>query len=123
MSPTPIPGGGNGAEKEVRFRLPAPAGPRRWLRLTNIRLITQAAFFALFVFFCWATWTSRLGGYPVSRILEMDPLVALATALSTGTVYRALGWSMNPHRTKRPTVVRPPITSRIPASFAARSRA
>ena len=32
----------------------------------------------------------RLGGYPVSLFLEMDPLVGFATALSTHTVYRWL---------------------------------
>jgi polyferredoxin len=42
----------------------------------------------------WATWTSRLGGYPVSRLLEMDPLVGLSTGLATGYVYRYLGWGL-----------------------------
>ena len=51
-------------------------------------------FFALFVFSVWATWTSRIGGYPVSRLLELDPLVALTTALSSGYVYKFLGWSL-----------------------------
>ena len=37
-----------------------------------------------------STWFSRLGGYPVSLFLEMDPLVGFATALSTHTVYRWL---------------------------------
>jgi polyferredoxin len=42
------------------------------------------------VFLLWATWFSRLGGYPVSLFLELDPLVGFATALSTHTVYRWL---------------------------------
>jgi polyferredoxin len=67
---------------------------RRFLRLTNVRIISQAFFFAAFLLAVWATWTTRLGGYPVSRILEMDPLVLIATALSTGFVYRALGWGL-----------------------------
>ena len=67
---------------------------RRLLRLTNVRVASQAVFFAVFLFFVWATWTSRLGGYPVSRLLELDPLVALSTALSTGHLYRYLGWSL-----------------------------
>jgi polyferredoxin len=67
---------------------------KRTLRITNIRIAAQAFFFFLFLFFVWATWTSRLGGYPVSRILEMDPLVALATLLSTGYIYRYLGWAL-----------------------------
>lgn len=67
----------------------------RWrLRLTNARLLSQVIFLGMFFFFVWATWTSRLGGYPVSRLLEMDPLVTLTTALATGTVYRFLGWGV-----------------------------
>ena len=67
---------------------------RRHFRLTNVRIAAQAFFFAVFVFFCWATWTSRLEGYPVSRILEMDPLVMISNILSTGYVYRYLGWGL-----------------------------
>lgn len=63
-------------------------------RITNVRIISQIFFFSLFFFFVWATWTSRLGGYPVSRILEMDPLVMISTMLSTGYVYRYLGWGL-----------------------------
>jgi len=67
---------------------------RRGLRLTNVRIVSQAFFFAAFVLAVWATWTTRLGGYPVSRILEMDPLVLISTALATGHVYRFLGWGL-----------------------------
>ncbi len=67
---------------------------RRVFRLANMRLLSQIFFFALFLLACWASWTTRLGGYPVSRFLELDPLVLLATALSTGYVYRALGWGL-----------------------------
>jgi len=67
---------------------------KKWLRLTNVRIMSQIFFFALFMFSVWATWTSRLGGYPVSRILEFDPLVMLSNILSTGYVYRYLGWGL-----------------------------
>ncbi|HNT88757.1 MAG TPA: 4Fe-4S binding protein, partial [Candidatus Hydrogenedentes bacterium] len=67
---------------------------RRALRITNIRILSQAFFFFIFLFSVWATWTSRVGGYPVSRLLEMDPLVMIATMLSTGHVYRYLGWGL-----------------------------
>lgn len=67
---------------------------RRKFRLTNVRILSQVFFFGAFIFFCWATWTSRLKGYPVSRILEMDPLVMISTMLSTGYVYRYLGWGL-----------------------------
>ncbi len=62
----------------------------RTLRLTNVRVLSQVFFFGLFAFLLWATWFSRMGGYPVSLLLELDPLVGLATALSTHTVYRWL---------------------------------
>lgn len=67
---------------------------RKILRLTNVRILSQVFFFSLFLFTVWATWTSRIGGYPVSRILEMDPLIMIATMLSTGYVYRYLGWGL-----------------------------
>jgi polyferredoxin len=67
---------------------------RRRLRLTNIRVLSQILFFTLFVLAVWATWTTRLGGYPVSRFLEADPLVMISTALATGYVYRFLGWGL-----------------------------
>lgn len=62
----------------------------RTLRITTARVASQAFFFGLFVFLLWVTWFSRLGGYPVSLFLELDPLVGFATALSTHTVYRWL---------------------------------
>lgn len=66
----------------------------RALRITNWRIVSQATFFALFMFLTWAAWFSRLGGYPVSLFLEMDPLVSFATAVSTHTVYRWLWRAM-----------------------------
>ena len=62
----------------------------RTFRLTTFRVVSQAFFFALFVFLLWVTWFTRLRGYPVSLFLEMDPLVGIATAISTHTVYRWL---------------------------------
>jgi polyferredoxin/formate hydrogenlyase subunit 6/NADH:ubiquinone oxidoreductase subunit I len=62
----------------------------RVLRITTVRIVSQALFFSLFMFLLWVTWFSRLGGYPVSLFLEVDPLVGIATALSTHTVYRWL---------------------------------
>jgi polyferredoxin len=62
----------------------------RTFRITTVRIVSQTLFFALFMFLLWVTWFSRLGGYPVSLFLEVDPLVGLSTALSTHTVYRWL---------------------------------
>lgn len=67
---------------------------KKYLRLTHARIVSQTVFFGLFIFSIWASWTSRIEGYPVSRLLEMDPLVALATLFSTGYVYQFLGWSL-----------------------------
>lgn len=81
------------AKTRKGFFAPAPDGNpwyTRALRITTVRIVSQALFFALFMFLLWVTWFSRLGGYPVSLFLEVDPLVGLATALSTGTVYRWL---------------------------------
>jgi polyferredoxin len=66
----------------------------RAMRITRVRVAVQAFFFLLFVFLVFVTWFSRLGGYPVSLILEVNPLVAIATAISTHTIYRNLWWSL-----------------------------
>jgi polyferredoxin len=68
--------------------------PNRWLRLTRVRILSQVTFFALFILAVWATWTSRLGGFPVSGLLELDPLVLVSTVLATGYVYKLLGWGL-----------------------------
>ncbi len=65
-----------------------------WLRLTNIRILSQTVFIILFILSVYAAWTSRIFGYPVSRLLEIDPLVFLSTLLSSGFVYGYLGWSL-----------------------------
>lgn len=68
--------------------------PKKALRITNVRILSQVFFFTVFFISVWLTWTTRLGGYPVSRILEFDPLVMIANILSTGYVYRYLGWGL-----------------------------
>ena len=95
--PAPVPGKGLSLPS-FRARLaPNPDGSPWWaraFRITNVRVASQAFFFGLFVFLLWVTWLSRLKGYPASLFLEMDPLVAFATALSTHTVYRHLWWAL-----------------------------
>ena len=54
----------------------------RTFRITRWRILSQFFFFSLFVFLMWVTWFSRLGGYPVSVFLEIDPLVGIATSIS-----------------------------------------
>jgi polyferredoxin len=72
---------------------PNPDGTPWWtrtFRITRIRIASQVFFFSLFIFLLWCTWFTRMKGYPVSLFLEVDPLVGVATAISTHTVYRWL---------------------------------
>ncbi len=76
--------------------------PRRWLR--NLRRISQIAFLGLFLFLLFRTEfrgsfapgaaeAVRLD-YPVSIFLEMDPLVAFSTAVSTHALYGKVIWAL-----------------------------
>jgi polyferredoxin len=72
--------------------------------LRRVRLALQILFFLLFVALLARTEFSgslQAGGagvqrlpYPVSIFLEVNPLVALATALSSGSMYRRLAWCL-----------------------------
>jgi len=75
----------------------------RGLTLCRLRLASQVFFFVLFVFllvrteFPGAIRSAALDvriPWPVGWFLEADPFVALATALSTGTLYRNLLWAL-----------------------------
>ena len=72
---------------------------RNLTRITTIRIIAQAVVFALFLFFVLLTTFSNLDRYPglrhwVSKVLEIDPLISMATAITTHTLYRGLWWSL-----------------------------
>ena len=64
------------------------------MRITHVRLISQIFFMGLFLFLSFVTQFGYLKGYPVSLFLEADPLVAIATAITTHTLYRGLLWSL-----------------------------
>ena len=64
------------------------------MKITTVRLISQIFFFGLFLFLGFATQFGYLKGYPVSLFLEVDPLVAIATAITTHSLYRGLIWSL-----------------------------
>ncbi|MBN2445839.1 MAG: 4Fe-4S binding protein [Phycisphaerae bacterium] len=69
------------------------------LRVTTVRVVAQTVCFALFVCFVWLTTFANLDSYPglrhwVSKVLEIDPLIGLSTALTTHTVYKGLLWSL-----------------------------
>jgi len=64
------------------------------MKIRTVRRISQVFFFSLFCFFVLVTDLRYLKGYPASLFLELDPLVAFATALSTHTIYKGLLWSL-----------------------------
>ncbi len=68
-------------------------------RITSIRIIIQVVLCALFVTFTVTTTFANLDRFPglrlwVGKLLEIDPLVSVATAITTHTVYRGLLWSL-----------------------------
>ncbi len=68
------------------------------MRITTVRRITQAFFFVLFIWFCIASTFGQsfwqLRGWPVNWFLQLDPLVALGTILTTRTLYSELLWAL-----------------------------
>jgi len=70
----------------------------------NMRRVSQVLFFVIFfwlilktsfeVSFNPADANEIILPYPVSIALQFDPLVALATLLATGTIYKGLLWSL-----------------------------
>jgi ferredoxin len=60
--------------------------------------VSQVFFGALFLWFCVVTvigarWW-QLRGWPINWLLQLDPLVALGTLLTTRTVYTGLLWAL-----------------------------
>jgi polyferredoxin/Fe-S-cluster-containing hydrogenase component 2 len=77
------------------------AGARKLvpLRITTVRIIVQTLVMGLFLLFVFATTFSHLTEMPqlqkwLSKFLEIDPLVAISTAITTGTVYKGLIWAL-----------------------------
>ncbi len=68
------------------------------MRIVTTRRISQIFFLVLFLWFCVVTalgdqWW-QLRGWPVNWIIQLDPLVGLATVLSTRTLYAGLLWGL-----------------------------
>jgi ferredoxin len=68
------------------------------MRIVVSRRISQVFFLALF---CWLAVVATVGdqpwqmrGWPVGFFLTLDPLAALGTVLTTGTVFAPLLWSL-----------------------------
>ncbi len=68
------------------------------MKIVQARRISQAFFFILLVWFCIVSTVGekfwQLRGWPVNWFLQLDPLVAIGTILSTHTLYRALLWAL-----------------------------
>jgi polyferredoxin/formate hydrogenlyase subunit 6/NADH:ubiquinone oxidoreductase subunit I len=68
------------------------------MNIQTTRRICQVFFFVLFLWFCVVTTLGeqwwQLRGWPVNWIIQLDPLVGLATLLSTGTVFAGLLWGL-----------------------------
>ncbi len=68
------------------------------MKIVTVRRISQIFFFSMFVWFCIVStigeklWQIR--GWPVNWFLQLDPLVAIGTALTTHTLYRSLLWAL-----------------------------
>ncbi len=68
------------------------------MRIVYVRRIAQLFFLALFLWFCavasLGTEWWRLRGWPVNWFLQLDPLVAIGTLLTTRTIYGDLLWAL-----------------------------
>ena len=61
------------------------------MKIVQTRRISQAFFFSIFVWFCVVSTVGdkfwQLRGWPVNWFLQLDPLVAIGTVLTTYTLY------------------------------------
>jgi polyferredoxin len=64
------------------------------LRLRNIRRIYAIFFIVLFVLLLWMTSFGSMKGYETKLFLELDPLTAIASFLTSWTVYKGLALSL-----------------------------
>jgi polyferredoxin/Pyruvate/2-oxoacid:ferredoxin oxidoreductase delta subunit len=68
------------------------------MKITTVRRVSQIFFFLLFLWFCVAGspgqewWKMR--GWPVDWLLQLDPLAALATVLTTHALYAGFAWAV-----------------------------
>jgi polyferredoxin len=68
------------------------------MKIVTVRRIAQIFFFALFAWLCVVTTVGdrwwQLRGWPVNWLLQLDPLVALGTLLTTKSIYAGLLWAL-----------------------------
>ncbi|NIS62154.1 MAG: 4Fe-4S binding protein, partial [Proteobacteria bacterium] len=68
------------------------------MRILTVRRISQVFFLLLFLWFCTVSslgdnWW-QLRGWPVNWLLQLDPLIALGTMLTTRALYAGLLWAV-----------------------------
>lgn len=68
------------------------------MSIVAVRRISQTFFLVLFLWFCVVSsfgveWW-QLRGWPVNWFLQLDPLVALGSTLTTGRLYGGLAWAL-----------------------------
>lgn len=70
------------------------------MKITTARRLAQIFFFALFV---WLSLVATVGpawwqwrGWPIAWFLQLDPLVALGTVLTTHSLHPSLAWALVP---------------------------
>jgi len=68
------------------------------MKIITTRRISQIFFFALFVWLCIVSTIGekfwQLRNWPVNFFLNLDPLAALGTLLTTHTIYKGLLWAL-----------------------------
>ncbi|MHC4571459.1 MAG: 4Fe-4S binding protein [Planctomycetota bacterium] len=68
------------------------------MKIVQVRRISQAFFFSIFVWFCIVSTVGeklwQIRGWPVNWFLQLDPLVAIGTMLTTHTLYQGLLWAL-----------------------------
>ena len=68
------------------------------MKVVNARRISHVFFFSLFAWFCIVSTVGerfwQLRGWPVNWFLQLDPLVAIGTILTTHSLYAPLLWAM-----------------------------
>ncbi len=66
----------------------------KYLTLQNIRRVYTVFFFCLFLLLIGITDFRNMKGYEISLFLEIDPLISIATFLTSWTVYKGLVLSL-----------------------------
>ncbi len=68
------------------------------MKIVTVRRISQVFFFTLFIWFCIVSTVGdefwQIRDWPVSWFLQLDPLVAIGTILTTHTLYKPLLWAL-----------------------------